>query len=187
MSLMTTNQLSAEEYLATDDLRQRRTELLNGEVIVHEPSVRHQRIVQLLDARLFNWVEAGTGRGESPATLNVKLDDTTVMAPDCLWFAEGVLPANDASASFVVPQLVVEVRSPSTWRYDTTIKFRKYETAGVAEVWLVDTASNTVLVYRRSSQNVASFDVALELGEGAHLTSPMLDGFSVSIAEIFNR
>jgi Uma2 family endonuclease len=186
MSLMTAL-LTADEYIDTGETRPRWTELINGEVIVNNPTVRHQRIVQLINARLFNWVEADEGRGEAPGTINVRFDDSTVMAPDCVWFAQGVLPTSDAPASLVVPQLVVEVRSPSTWRYDTTVKFRKYEAAAVAEVWLVDTASNTVLVYRRSSVNAVEFDIALEIGVESVLTTPLLEGFSLEIAEVFNR
>lgn len=61
------------------------------------------------------------------------------------------MPSDGAYLDFV-PDLAVEVRSPSTWRYDTTVKFRLYEVAGVGEVWLVDTASKSVLVSRRSKQ-----------------------------------
>jgi Putative restriction endonuclease len=61
------------------------------------------------------------------------------------------------------------IRDQLTWRYDTTVKFRKYEAARGAEVWLVDTASNTVLVYRRSTETSPEFDVALELGAGEQL------------------
>jgi Uma2 family endonuclease len=183
---MTATLLTADEYIATGDTRPRWTELLNGEVIVNYPSVRHQHIVHLISNRLFNWVEAGNGRGEA-AAVDVRFDDATVMTPDCVWFAEGVLPPNDAPVSFAVPQLVVEVRSPSRWRYDTTVKLRKYETAGLSEVWLVDTASNTVLVYRRSNAQAATFDVALEIGAGELLTTPLLQDFTLDITELFNR
>jgi Uma2 family endonuclease len=184
---MTAILLNAEQYIETGDTRPRWTELINGEVIVDAPTIRHQRIVTLVNNRLFNWAEAAAARGEAPGTIDIRFDDSTVLAPDCVWFAEGVLPRSDAAASFVVPQLVVEVRSPSTWRYDTTIKFRKYESAGVREVWLVDTASNTVLVYRRSHAESTTFDVALELDAGTVLASPLLDGFALDIAELFDR
>jgi Uma2 family endonuclease len=179
--------LTADEYILTAETRHRWTELVNGEVIVNTPTVRHQRIVQFINAQLFNWVGNGVGRGEAPGSIDVRFDDATVMAPDCLWFSEGVLPPDDAAASLVVPQLVVEVRSPSTWNYDTTVKLRKYETAGVAEVWMVDTASNSVLVYSRSSTESLLFDVSKELDVGKSLGSPLLDGFIIDVRELFDR
>jgi Uma2 family endonuclease len=62
-----------------------------------------------------------------------------------------------------------------------------YKAAGVSEVWLVDTASNSVLVYRRSSASSPDFDIALELAEGEVLVSPLLDGFSLEITPLFHE
>lgn len=45
------------------------------------------------------------------------------------------------------PDLVIEVLSPGTARYDKLIKFNLYQRAGVREYWLVDPASHTVCVY----------------------------------------
>jgi Uma2 family endonuclease len=116
----------------------------------------------------------------------VRFDHDNVLAPDVLWVSEGRMPADGTHLDFA-PELVVEVRSPSTWRYDTTIKFRIYESAGVAEVWLVDTAANTVLVYRRSTPSSPTFDIALELAVGETLTSPLLEDFALDITELFDR
>lgn len=81
---------------------------------------------------------------------------------------------------------MVEVRSPTTWRYDVGAKRDVYERVGAAELWLVDTEAASVLVYRRSSAEVgAGFGVALELAADEALTSPLLPGFSVTVAELF--
>jgi Uma2 family endonuclease len=182
---MTATLLTADEYIATGDTRPRWTELIDGEVYVTNPTIRHQKTVTFIHVELVLWTRSKAGRGKSPGQLDVKFDDSNVLASDVLWLAEGRLPADGTHLDFA-PDLVVEVRSPSTWRYDTTVKFRKYEAAGVAEVWLVDTASNTVLVYRRSSESCAEFDVALELGAGEQLVSPLLDGFALDITALFN-
>jgi Uma2 family endonuclease len=172
MSPMTATLLSADEYIATGDKRSRWTELINGEVIVNNPTIRRQEVVGHIYVELRMWMRAKPGRGRSPAQLDVRFDHDNVLAPDVLWVAEGRMPADGTHLDFA-PELVVEVRSPSTWRYDTTIKFRIYERAGVAEVWLVDTAAHTVLVYRRSSPpNSPIFDVALELAVGEHSRLP---------------
>jgi Uma2 family endonuclease len=178
--------LTADEYIATAHTRPRRTELINGEVIVNNPTLRHQRIVSFVHFELMSWTRAAAGRGESPGQVDVKIDSGNVLAPDVIWVAEGRLPA-DGTHLDIAPDLVVEVRSPSTWRYDTTVKFRHYEAAGVAEVWLVDTASNTVLVYRRSAPGSDSFDLAFELGSGETLTTPLLDQFTLNVAALFDR
>ncbi len=183
---MTATLLTADEYIATGDARPRRTELIDGEVVVNSPTVRHQRIVQFIQFAVLLWLQAAPGRGDSPGQLDIKFDDNSVLAPDVLWASHGRIPADGTHLDFA-PELVVEVRSFSTWRYDTTVKFRKYEAAGVAEVWLVDTASHSVLVYRRSSPAHETFDVALELGAGDMLTSPLLDQFVIDVTELFDR
>jgi Uma2 family endonuclease len=103
------------------------------------------------------------------------------------WVPDGERPRRDAKRIVGPPRLAVEVRSPSTWRYDVGVKKRTYERLGLAELWLVDTAADTVLVYRRSSPEAAEFDVVLEVEGGESLTTPLLPGFSVDLAALFDR
>ena len=186
MSAMTATLLTADDYIATGDTRPRWTELINGEVVVNNPTVRHQAAVTFIHVELVLWTRNGPGRGASPGQLDIKFDNGNVLAPDVLWVSEGRLPYDAAYLDFA-PELVVEVRSPSTWRYDTTVKFRMYEAAGVSEVWLVDTASKSVLVYRRSIASSPDFDIALELAEGEVLITPLLEGFFLDITALFNQ
>jgi Uma2 family endonuclease len=86
-----------------------------------------------------------------------------------------------------LPDLAVEVRSPSTWRYDVGKKKATYERGGLPELWLVDTAAWTVLVFRRSSKGAPRFDVELELSYSEQLTSPQLPGFSLPVERLFTR
>ncbi len=79
------------------------------------------------------------------------------------------------------------MRSPSTCRYDVGAKKRTYERLGLAELWLVDTESDTVLVYRRSSPGSPEFDVALEPGAGETLATPLIRGFEIDLAALFDR
>ncbi len=84
------------------------------------------------------------------------------------------------------PDLAVEVRSPSTWQRDIGAKKRKYEDAGLPELWLVDTSSDTVLVFRRTPGS-ALFDVAMELGVGQSLSTPLMPGLTVQVGALFAR
>jgi Uma2 family endonuclease len=60
-------------------------------------------------------------------------------------------PLDDRGYLAEPPLLCVEIRSPSTWRYDIGRKKSVYEAEGVAEVWLVDDVAEVVLVFRRST------------------------------------
>jgi Uma2 family endonuclease len=185
MSAMTATLLTADDYIATGDTRPRWTELINGEVIVDSPTFRHQAAVSYIHYRLMDWTLNGPNRGTTPGQLDFKFDNGNVLAPDVTWISGEI--SLDASVQNFSPDLAVEVRSPSTWRYDTTVKFRIYEAAGVAEVWLVDSAAKSVLVYRRSNPTRPDFDIALELGEGETLETPLLPDFSLNITALFSH
>ena len=102
-----------------------------------------------------------------------------------MWYREDRVPQRTDPMPYPMPDLVVEVRSPSTWRCDIGVKKAYYELHGAAELWLVDTAADVVLAFRRSSPKAEHLDVSVELAAGETLTSPLLPGFAVAVAEIF--
>ena len=171
--------LTADDYLAREDPR--RTELIAGVLVVNEPTVLHQRVVGLIYAALLAWTRAAPGRGTVSLPLDVRLDDATVLAPDVLWFAEPI--DLGAPRAPLMPDLAVEVRSPATWVYDIGPKRQLYERHGLRELWLADTASRTVLVYR-GSRPAGGFDLQAELTAQQPLSSPLLPGFAVPVGEL---
>ncbi len=179
-----TRPISAEEYLATGD-EERRTELIDGEVVTIEPDWTHQRTAFRIAYALETWIREAPGRGAVSIPLDVLLDDRNVFAPDLLWFAEGRVPAPGSARPYALPEIAVEVRSPSTWRYNLGRKKDHYERRGLNELWLVDTPADAVLIFRRSKAGVPGLDVALELGRGEELRSPQLPGFSLALDELF--
>jgi Uma2 family endonuclease len=183
---LTSTRLTADEYFALPPTEQR-TQLINGEIVVTEAGLRHQRITFEIARLLTNWLIEHPGHGEAGIPVDVHLDDFNVFAPDVWWVPEDEKPLRDAERIVGPLALAVEVRSPSTWCYDLGAKKRTYERLGLTELWLVDTASDTVLVYRRSSPQVDHFDVELELEVGESLTTPLLPGFSLDLAALFDR
>jgi Uma2 family endonuclease len=182
-AMVVAQRMTVAEYLELDD--ERRTWLVDGEIIVNEPRVLHQYVVVDLIVALRMWSRAEPGRGEVLAPIDVELDEHNCFGPDVLWYREGRAPARDAPRPQPLPDIAVEIRSPSTWRYDIGPKKRRYEQHGLAELWLVDTAADEVLVFRRSSVDAAEFDVVLELARGETLTSPQLPGFALALDELF--
>jgi Uma2 family endonuclease len=171
--------LTADEYLARED--ERRTELVDGVVLVNEPTVLHQRVVGLIYAALLAWTQAASDRGTVSLPLDVRLDDATVLAPHVLWFAEAIdLGAPRAPR---MPELAVEVRSPGAWVYDVGPKRALYERHGLRELWLADTASRTLLIHRRGAGR-GGFDVHAELTADETLISPLLPGFAAALGEL---
>jgi Uma2 family endonuclease len=181
---VTAERLTLDEFLARDFPP--RTQLVNGEVVVNPPRRRHDRVAFHLAHRLANWVE-NVGFGEAGTALGWTADDQSYFVPDAWWIRDAERLSENAVLTAGYPDIVIEVRSPSTWRYDLGPKRRAYEQAGVAELWFVDLDSETVIVNRRSKPDAAAFDELLELGRGEALVSPLLRRFAITIDELFDR
>ncbi len=176
--------MTADEYLAQpeDGIP---TWLVDGEVVVNQPAHPHQDVLLELAFELRAWTKAAPGRGLASLSLDSKLDERNVFGPDLLWHAGGRAAVSGLKPPYPLPDLAVEVRSPSTWRYDVGAKALAYERAGLAELWLVDTVSQAIIVYRRSVPAATTFDVALEFGADSAVTSPLLPGFALDVASLF--
>ena len=176
--------MTADEYLALGEGHPR-TQLIEGEVILVEAKLLHQIICGDLEFGLRTWTMAEPAQGLAVRPIDVKLNERNVYNPDILWYAEDRVPARNDQPPYPMPNLAIEVRSESTWRYDVCVKKRIYEERGLPELWLVDTRAQAVRVFRRSSAEATAFDVVLELERDEHLTSPQLPGFSLALGELF--
>lgn len=178
--------MTAEEYLARPEpWKSPRCQLVEGELVVHDPLISHQRAVSRVLFALQRWTETGPDRGEATLPLDVQVDDLNVYHPDVMWFDDDLASALIDRRPYPLPTIAVEVRSPSTWRYDIGAKKSRYEQYGLPELWLVDTVATVVLVFRRSTPDGAAFDVSLELAVNDTLASPLLPGFELPLRDIF--
>lgn len=187
-SMPTPQLLTAEEYLAQPFLDDgRRRELIEGEVVVTDPSFQHQQIVGELFAALHSWCRATPDRGIASLNIDTAVGSSrSLFSPDLQWYADPTRLGPRDRRPQPPGDLIVEVRSPSTWSYDIGVKRSRYESLPeVAELWLVDTPARTVIVCRRSSPDATAFDVSLELSGSDELTSPLLPGFSLPADAVF--
>jgi Uma2 family endonuclease len=180
--------MTAAEYLDVWDQGEYRwAQLVGGELIMDPPKLPHQLICVEILHELELWKRAESGRGVVSIPLAVGIGEHDVYQPDIVFYRSDRVPGRDAGPPYTVPDLAVEVRSPSTWRYDIGAKKAGYERAGLPELWLVDSAADEILVFRRSRADAPVFDVALELTRDDVLTSPLLPGFALTVAAIFAR
>jgi Uma2 family endonuclease len=119
---------------------------VNGEAIeVNRPSVRHQEILLALGASLLAHVQS-RGLGRVLIEVNLELPNGNIYTPDLLFYTPQTAAQIDTQRGYVrgVPDLVVEILSPSTAEYDRTQKMGDYAACGVPWVWLID--QETLLV-----------------------------------------
>jgi Uma2 family endonuclease len=170
--------MTADEFLALQRTDDRWYELVEGELVVNEPQPLHNETQQRVIFAIRAWVQAERGRGTVWLPIDTVLDTGNVFSPDVVWFAEGRGPGVHDQSPVALPDLAVEVRSPSTWRRDLFVKQRVYERSGLPELWLVDTKGQEVFVFRHDAPPSS-------VVPGGQLTSPLLPGFSLDIAALF--
>jgi Uma2 family endonuclease len=123
--------------LDEDDLR----ELIDGELVeVEVPTDSHEYIVGQVVTALNNWANAGHGGRALVSGYKVRISDRRGVMPDVQFYRVGNDSSKRQQKGLVEgrPDLVVEVMSPSSIRYDRVKKLHWYAQLGVPEYWLVD-------------------------------------------------
>jgi Uma2 family endonuclease len=163
-----------------------RHELIDGEhYVTASPNTKHQSISINLTVTLGSWLERHPIGRVFHAPFDVVFSQFDVVEPDLLYLSNA--RAADALTPLHVrgvPELVIEIGSPSTRKRDETIKRRLYERAGVSEYWVVDPEIDAVRVYRREGDTFARV-VELLADAGDALTTPLLPGLEFALSRIF--
>ena len=162
-----------------------RHELIDGEhFVTPSPNTRHQRLVGRLYAAFVFYLRDRPEAGEAfLAPFDVVFTPFDVVEPDLLFIAASQSDIVTEKHVRGAPAIVIEVLSPGTKRVDETLKRALFERSGVGEYWLVDPELDRVKVFRRAADG--SLSQASELAAGDSLTTPLLPGFDVPLADLF--
>jgi Uma2 family endonuclease len=177
---------SADLAVLPDDGK--RYEIIDGDLhMSKQPHLNHQHLCGRVFSKLNGWSET-TGLGDvffAPGIIFAEGDD---VAPDLVWVSSARMRALvQADGKFhAAPELIVEVLSPGSTneRRDREAKLKLYSRRGVVEYWIVSWQARQIEVYRR---NNAHLQIAATLLEHDTLESPLLPGFSCSVAALFER
>lgn len=139
--------LTYDDYvLLPDDGNQH--EIINGRHYMNAaPNPRHQTVSRLIQFQLMEHIEI-PGHGQVfNAPIDLQFDEFNVVQPDIVIVMNTnriVTPTKIKG----VPELVVEILSPSTRSRDLQLKKQLYEQNGVAEYWIVDADNRNVSQHR---------------------------------------
>ncbi len=174
-----------EDYLCLPDDGQR-YEIIEGALyVVAAPTFAHQFSVAELFGELRNFVKARQLGLVLPAPFDVRLPGVAnPVEPDVMFFRGGNEPRPDDKYFHGVPDLVVEVLSPGTSHVDRGVKLDAYEKAGVAEYWLADPRSRSIIVYHLET-GCRKYNQPTRFGPGEHLRSAVLKGFETEVTTLF--
>ena len=126
----------------------RRYEIHGGELVVmSSPMLRHQ-IVVLEIATLLNEYGRRSGGRAVAAPFDIVFDEYDLVQPDVVFFRAKRLHLLRLDAvTRAVPDIVVEVLSPSTAAIDRGRKMRMFARYGVPEYWIVDPVGQQVAIH----------------------------------------
>ncbi|HLF88503.1 MAG TPA: Uma2 family endonuclease [Anaerolineales bacterium] len=173
-----------EDYLKLPD-DGRRFEIIEGVLYVtNAPNFEHQFTVMEISHRIKLFVDENKLGIVLTAPFEVHLSDQTrPVFPDVLFIKSEHWPETGAGYFEGVPDLIVEVLSPSTRRTDQVVKFTTYEQAGVPEYWIVDPKSHSIQVFVLSGREYGLLGEFV--GEDVVLSS-VLAGLQIVAQTLFN-
>jgi Uma2 family endonuclease len=185
-----TKKLTYEAYLGLPEMKQR-YEIIDGElVIAASPIPTHQWILANLFRALDPFVrERRLGMLLfAPLDIIIKKEPLRTRQPDLLFLSaerSGITEGTQLRGMQPlqhVPDLIVEILSPSNSRRELAEKLEDYQTIGVRECWIVSPEAQTVEVIRLAPEGMQTLDI---FGTGMTLRSELLQGLALSVAEVF--
>ena len=176
--------MTAEEFSRSHE--NNRAELVNG--VVEElpmPRNKHGYICNLLAFFLTEFVRKND-RGRimsNDSFIQTRTNPDTIRGPDISYFSYDRMPKGHVpdGLSPHIPDLVVEVVSPTNTFDEIHIKNEEYFQAGVRLVWVVSTRMRFIQVYTDAGQ-------FYQLGMNDTLTGdPVLPGFTLPLKNLFSK
>jgi len=178
------------DYLTWADNKMR--ELIDGFIKIMAPAAdsKHQEVCGILISKLYRFIEKKKGKCKIfPAPFDVRLPKNgekaneqiyNVVQPDICVVCD--LTKIDKNGCIGAPDLVIEIQSFSTAKYDLTKKFDLYEASGVREYWVVYPYEGGIEVFLL--QPDGKYDEGTKYNKGKIPVS-IFDGYEIDFKDIF--
>jgi Uma2 family endonuclease len=168
-----------------------RWELIDGEAFLMSPAPtrRHQEISIELASQFHvhlkgKWCKVYVAPFDVRLSAGEGTDDEailTVVQPDIVVVCD---PSKlDERGCIGVPDLIVEILSPSTAERDLKDKFYLYQRVGVKEYWLVSQSDSTLMVFKLNA--IGEYGRPEMYGARDRVDVPMLGDLVVDLADVF--
>jgi Uma2 family endonuclease len=157
----------------------RRFELINGEIVEKMPTMLHSAIVSLIITYLVTYFKLNPIAWALPeAHFNLPEDDKNARVPDVsVVLREGRTLLDEGMAPFM-PELAIEVQSPSQSNKFMVDKAKYYLDNGVRIVWLFYPKKHLIEVLSMTDRQLLTLEDTLTGGD-------LLPGFSAPVRELF--
>jgi Uma2 family endonuclease len=169
-----------------------RLELIKGKIFRMTPAPNriHQEISLAISLKLGNYLMDKPCKIYS-APFDVRLPRTskedwaiyTVVQPDICVICD--LSKLDDRGCVGAPDIVVEILSIGNNKKELRNKYEVYQEAGVKEYWVIHPSEHTFLKYTLGDDGL--FHSSKLLTSGDEVTTGILPGFAIDLAEIFDE
>jgi Uma2 family endonuclease len=155
-------------------------ELRDGKIIIMSPSDgMSEAIAVRLIRRLANWVEPRKLGFVFSSSAGFRVPNGDVVAPDVSFVAKERMRIPPRHYGNAVPNLVVEIKSPSDRLSELEEKLNLLRSYGSQAAWLIDPDEQTVIVDAEGQEKCALTDAdVLEL-------PGLLPGWSMRVSELW--
>jgi len=160
-----------------------RYEIIGGVgYLTPSPGGRHQIVSANLQYRFYQFVQAHRLGRVFVAPFDVVLSERDVVQPDLLFISGGRWEIVRERGVFGVPDLIVEIVSPSDPNRDRQGKLALYRQYGVREYWIVDLPNRAVDLWLSRE---TALDTRRVTAKDDCLESAIMPGFTIRPDEIF--
>jgi Uma2 family endonuclease len=169
-----------EEYYRLDD--EQRYEIINGELLMSPaPDTWHQDWLNQLNLLLTPFVKKKKLGRVFISPVDVVLDQENTVQPDLIFVASANVGIVQRRALFGVPDLLVEMVSPSSVRRDRYDKRELYARFGVKEYWIGDPANRAFEILTLAA---GRYELHCSAEERGKVSSLLLKGFEFDLSEL---
>lgn len=186
MSLPQTKFITLDEFNKLRENNNSIFEYIDGVVYMSpSPSTKHQQISMRLSSEIYNYLK-GKECEVFSAPFDVHLfkegmQGEKIVIPDI----SVICDKTGLTENFYkgVPNLIIEILSPSNQAHDLVFKLNLYMEYGVKEYWIVNPMLKTIQVYELDEEgNYMQQAVKNETGE---IYSKVLNEFKISLEDVF--
>ncbi len=179
-----TKQWTVEDYLllGEDNIP---CQLINGELIMSPaPTPYHQ----IISGNIYDLIKAETKKNGDIilyAPIDLYVDNKNVFQPDLVYVTRQNKKIISNRGIEGVPDLIVEIISPSNIFTDRNIKKKTYQKLGVKEYWIVDPGNQTLEIYKHDQPDPETPHLYLA-GEGT-VVSTVIPDLEFDLKRIFEN
>ena len=146
------------------------------------PGSYHQNIAGRLYRLIGNHLENRPIGSVFIAPLDVYVSDINVYLPDVFFVRKGNTRIIEEHGIEGAPDIIIEVLSKTSEKYDTGPKRAAYARTGVEELWIIDPAKKTLALFRLAENPDTP---AATYKAKQKFTSEMLPGLTIDLAVVF--